>query len=147
MKKNITVFFNRILKDIRAYGLLVVIYLIYHIVTQHVFRASCPLILLTGYPCPGCGMTRAIYLTLTFQFEKAFYLNPTAFLWVAFFIYLFITRYIMGKSYKITWWLVSVVVMLTIVRYIYGMLVFYPDRIPYVHTNNNITHYLLSVFE
>jgi len=40
----------------------------------------CPLRLITGYPCPGCGGIRAMSAICTGQFEQAWLLNPIAFL-------------------------------------------------------------------
>ena len=37
---------------------------------------SCPLFLLTGWQCPFCGSTRALYSILHFDFAAAWRLNP-----------------------------------------------------------------------
>ena len=39
----------------------------------------CPIRLLTGYPCPGCGGTRAMGAICLGQFDKAWSLNPITF--------------------------------------------------------------------
>ena len=39
----------------------------------------CPFRLLTGYPCPGCGGTRAMGAICLGQFDKAWSLNPITF--------------------------------------------------------------------
>jgi hypothetical protein len=39
----------------------------------------CPVRLLTGFPCPGCGGTRAMGAISTGQFEQAWSLNPITF--------------------------------------------------------------------
>ena len=36
-----------------------------------VFGSICPLVCLTGYPCPACGLTRAGLCLLTFRFGQA----------------------------------------------------------------------------
>jgi hypothetical protein len=40
------------------------------------FTAGCPFLLVTGIPCPGCGMTRAILSALRFDFTAAFGYHP-----------------------------------------------------------------------
>ena len=40
----------------------------------------CPLRILTGYPCPGCGGTRAMGSIALGQFDQAWSFNPLAFL-------------------------------------------------------------------
>ena len=39
----------------------------------------CPMRLLTGFPCPGCGGTRAMGAICLGQFDKAWSLNPMTF--------------------------------------------------------------------
>lgn len=39
----------------------------------------CPVRLLTGYPCPGCGGTRAMGAICLGDFERAWQLNPITF--------------------------------------------------------------------
>ena len=39
--------------------------LAYGVVTHLLFDRFCPMLILTGFPCPGCGMTRALFLVLT----------------------------------------------------------------------------------
>lgn len=34
---------------------------------------SCPIKLITGFPCPGCGITRATISLFKFRFYEAFY--------------------------------------------------------------------------
>lgn len=37
---------------------------------------ACPFRMITGIPCPGCGLTTAFYKILQLKFLEAFYLNP-----------------------------------------------------------------------
>lgn len=38
--------------------------------------SACPIALLTGLPCPGCGLTRACIAALTLHWKEAFALHP-----------------------------------------------------------------------
>ena len=58
MKKNVGVILKRIGRDIRQYKWAGAAFLIYYIVVKAVFHAFCPLLILTGLPCPGCGTVR-----------------------------------------------------------------------------------------
>ncbi len=40
------------------------------------FFWRCPIQLVFGIPCPGCGMTRAAFALLRLDFAKAFYWHP-----------------------------------------------------------------------
>ena len=41
------------------------------ITLMYLFKIGCPVERLTGFPCPGCGMTRACLLTLKGRFTEA----------------------------------------------------------------------------
>lgn len=41
---------------------------------------GCPIRLLTGISCPGCGMTRALFALLRLDFSLAFDMHPLVFL-------------------------------------------------------------------
>ena len=41
---------------------------------------GCPFRLLSGISCPGCGMSRALFALLTFDFNQAFNMHPLVFL-------------------------------------------------------------------
>ncbi|MBQ9624674.1 MAG: DUF2752 domain-containing protein [Clostridia bacterium] len=39
------------------------------------FNVPCLFLYATGFPCPGCGMTRALICAIHFDFKSAFYYN------------------------------------------------------------------------
>ena len=147
MKKNLLLIFNRIWIDIKRYGPAIFMYLIYHFSALAFFKASCPLLLSIGLPCPGCGMTRAVASVIRLDFENAFYLNPVAFLIVLFLIVFFFFRYILGKESKLLNIFFWVIVALLFVRYFYGMYKWFPDRIPYVYRQKNLLRYTINLIK
>ncbi len=50
---------------------------------------GCPIKFLTGIPCPGCGMTRAILSALRLDFAEAFHFHPLFPLAPLFVLYIF----------------------------------------------------------
>lgn len=54
----------------------------YALLTHIMFDRFCPMLILTGLPCPGCGMTRALFLALSGQFERAWELQPLIYGWI-----------------------------------------------------------------
>lgn len=48
---------------------------IYLAINWH-FDIGCPILMLTGIPCMGCGMTRAAFSILKLDFKGAFYYHP-----------------------------------------------------------------------
>lgn len=51
---------------------------------------SCPFLMMTGYYCPGCGMTRLVYALVHGDVGTAFGLNPLLFLMLPVFAYLYV---------------------------------------------------------
>ncbi|BCS34274.1 membrane protein [Luteitalea sp. TBR-22] len=44
--------------------------------TQHRLTLPCPYLTLTGYACPGCGLTRSLHFLLHGDLARAFSFNP-----------------------------------------------------------------------
>ncbi len=60
----------------------------------------CPIKLITGKDCPGCGMTRAIIAALRFDFSAAFSYHPLFWLIESELIFLFVYGIIFDKKIK-----------------------------------------------
>lgn len=58
-------------------------------------KVPCPFYSFTGYLCPGCGMTRAVFALLQGDFYQAFLWNPLVYLLLFFAAQFFFT----GKIY------------------------------------------------
>ncbi len=41
---------------------------LYFLFFKYILHSMCPMVLATGYPCPGCGMTRAAFCVLRLDF-------------------------------------------------------------------------------
>lgn len=92
------------------------------LIVQLIFHTICPVAILFGIPCPGCGLTRALFSLITFHFKEAANYNLTIYLWVPFAIYLMIMRYIVQKKPAATTAITIVVSLLTIAYYIYRLI-------------------------
>lgn len=88
----------RLLKDIISIRFALLLLLCYGIITQFIFHTVCPFLILTHFPCPGCGLTRAGLMLLQGKYAQAFSYNAMIFLWMPFLIYLIIWRYLFGKK-------------------------------------------------
>ena len=101
------------------------------------FDHFCPLILLTGFPCPGCGLTRAFYAFFTLHPLEAMEYNPSYMFWMVLLLAAFVQRYIrFGSLRKFLWPLVAVS-LITIVMYVYRMICVFPGHEPMVYTQKN----------
>ncbi len=54
------------------------------------FFPACPFRLLTGFNCPGCGVTRALHQILHGHFYTAFTLNPLFLIAIPFLVFAFL---------------------------------------------------------
>lgn len=142
--RNIQVILERIWRDIKDLRAAIVALLLYNVIVRSVFHAFCPQLILTGFPCAGCGMTRAVFYILTGRFARGMQLNPAAPLWILFLACFFGNRYIRGIHPKSTQLWLGLVCFATLAIYLYRMLNFFPGEPPLVYYRNNILRRLLT---
>ena len=138
---------RRIASDIKEYGIAVVALFLYTAVSNLLFHAFCPLIIFCGLPCPGCGISRASVYFLTGRWHQAWQMNPMIFLIAAAAFYFSCSRYLFGR--KTAGIKVIVISLLALLVVVYGvrMYLYFPNRVPYVYTENNMITRLLSFFQ
>lgn len=68
------------------------ILLISYLLLSHYFHiyVVCLFKEITGFYCPGCGVTRMLYSIVTFNFYQAFRYNPLLFIFLPFGMYLYV---------------------------------------------------------
>ena len=128
----------RIGADIKNYYIAIILFAVYNVVVRRIFHAFCPFLITFGFPCAGCGMTRAIYHILIGSFRQGIQLNPAAPLWLLFFLYFFWEHYIIGRNKKCVQWCLAAVCVVTFIIYIYRMLHEFPGNPPLVYYKNNL---------
>jgi hypothetical protein len=130
---------RRIITDIKDYKIAILCIIIYTVFVKTIFHAFCPMLIMTGIPCPGCGMTRALYCLITFQLKRSISLNPAALLWLIFIAYIVWNRYILGTYNKrVTSILLAFVCIITLIIYIYRMVNCFPSYPPMVYYKDNL---------
>lgn len=135
---------RRIVSDVKQYYIAVLLLLGLNIVVRKIFHAFCPFLIVTGFPCAGCGMTRAVFHILTGNFERGMRLNPAAPLWIGWIVYFGVNRYILGKNSKWVMRLLGAVCVITFAIYLYRMLTQFPGDPPMTYYRNNmISKYML----
>ena len=94
------------------------------------FPVSCVWVALTGFPCPGCGLTRAALALLKGNFKEAFQIHP--FIYVIAVIRTFILRlsiYIKKKPKSFCKY-VLIVLIAMLCFYVYRMVFVFPGEPP-----------------
>jgi len=120
MKKRIN---NLIIRDI----VLLLILVFYYFINKHTgIFIPCIFRELTGFKCPGCGITHALFALINLNFKEAFFHNPLVFIYSP-----FICLYLIYQDYlyvyekkdkflkKIPNWFFASLIIITI---LYGVL-------------------------
>lgn len=129
---------QRIFADMKKFWPIPVMLLVLYVVLHKLEGAFCPSVIVFGLPCPGCGTVRALLYVLNGQFSEALYINPSVYLWIAFLLYIIVVRYILGKPLKYVTLLMTVIGVVMVIRFGYGMYMYYPTRPPFAYTGGNV---------
>ena len=79
-------------KFIISAAYLIIILLFYH------FKVGCIFQTFLGIPCPGCGMTRAFFSLIRFNFIDAFKFHPMIYAMPLLYIYFWTNGKLFGKT-------------------------------------------------
>ncbi len=129
--------FHILIDDIRNNYKGIIIVILYLIITHLLFGYVCPLRLLTGLPCPGCGLTRAGISMILFDFNKVFYYNPIIIPIALIIIYCVFMRYILGRRILYFNILVIGVLSMLFIYYLYRMITLFPYHKPMEYYKDN----------
>lgn len=133
LKEYLKIFTNFIKKA----WLILIALIAYILLTNHFFHTSCPIKLIFGLPCPGCGMSRACLSALSFHFIKAFkYHAFFIMIPILAFVIIFKERPNINKIYKSKiFWIILLI--LFIAYFIMRMIIIRPE-IPLDYYENNL---------
>lgn len=132
--------FLKILTDLKTGGwVAAVIAATYFGFLRKYLYSICPVVMITGYPCPSCGMTRAGIMLLHFQFKEAFTFHPFIYFFVIWIAAFCINRYLFFR--RITPWLkwsAGIGIMAMTIFYIWRMYHFFPGDPPMSYYDGNL---------
>ena len=81
----------RLIKVIRRDILLLLVLIGYYLLNKYTgFSIPCPFYHITGYLCPGCGITRALFALMQLKFHEAITYNLLVVIYTPFIIAYFI---------------------------------------------------------
>lgn len=128
----------RIWKDIKDLWVVAAALIIYSVFMNLVFHAFCPMVIVTGFPCPGCGMTRALFYLMTGRIGESVRMNPMGIPIACLVVYYCFNRYFLGRKAKGMKFLIGMAMVLLLLGFGLRMYLYFPDREPYVYTERNI---------
>lgn len=147
MKKGLYAAAARLWKDIKDYRWFIMGLLAYDLLVQLVFHEFCPMVIVTGLPCPGCGMTRAVFYFATGQFARGWEMNPLGILWLALILYFIVMRYFLGKKPKGVLQIGGVLAACMLLYYGYRMYRYFPGDAPICYTEGNLLERIFSEYQ
>jgi len=141
---------KKLLDDIKSARWAIILIIAYFALFRRIIYTICPVVLLTGYPCPGCGLTRATIKLLKFDFYGAWQMHPFIYVIVILAMFFCINRYFLDNKYlKILKTGVIIASVAMIAFYIWRMMTMFPEVAPMTYYYNNclkkILYYLINL--
>ena len=65
-----------LLQDLWNIRIAILVFAIYFVIGRKFLYSLCPMVIMTGFPCPGCGLTRAMFMVLRGDFAGAWKMHP-----------------------------------------------------------------------
>lgn len=139
----------RVKKDITELKWAIIAVIAYFVLSQKFWDSVCPMVYITGFPCPSCGLTRAGLAVLHLDFAKAWNMHPFIYpigFWIAAAAY---QRYFQGR-YKLSSRLKTaggILIIGLILFYIYRIYVYFPDKQPMTYNYNNLLYHIWRILK
>lgn len=113
-------------------------------VSRFLFHTVCPMVMVTGFPCPACGLTRAFRALVTGHFTEAFSIHPFIYPIVVFALFLLVWRYYFQKGLRPFVKYIIFLMIAMVVYYIYRMVRYFPGNPPISYYYDSILGRIFS---
>lgn len=132
-------------RDIRNYWIGGAVFAGYFLIGRFFLYSLCPMVVLTGFPCPACGMTRAVLSVLRGNFEAAWQLHPFSYVFLLLAAVFAVRRYFLKKDERCLVKYAAAAVIGMILFYIYRMVRFFPGEAPMNYYYGSLIYRIFSV--
>ena len=137
---------KKVIDDIKSAKWAIMLIIAYFVLFRRYIYTICPVVLMTGYPCPGCGMTRAALRLLRFDFLGAWEMHPFIYAVVILMIMFGVNRYLLNEKYNCQLKVIIIFIAFAmIVFYIWRMYTMFPTTTPMTYYNGNCMRRLLNL--
>ena len=116
------------------------------IIFLFITKFTCLIKLITGFPCPACGITRAYISLLHFRFEDAFNFNPLFWFIPPIVLFIIISEKPLFHSPKKQFLFFTIVFLIILSVYLYRMIKLFPTLPPMDYNKNSLLYNLFSKF-
>lgn len=145
-EENMKKAFQNIINFSIQFNIPICLFGLYVLITHTFGWQNCIIKLTIGFPCPGCGMSRAMFALLQFDFVKAFEYNPFIFALPLFILGIAFKHLSIVKKIVNNKWvgigLVGLVLLVYILRFVYV----YP-KVPMDYYKQNLFALFISLFK
>lgn len=139
---------KKFLDDIKSARWAIILIIAYFAFLKNYLYTICPVVLLSGYPCPGCGMTRAMFKVLRLDFAGAWEMHPFIYPIGILFLSFGISRYFLNGNYmKYVKIFMTVIAVGMVLFYIYRMITLFPDVSPMTYYYGNYFNRLMNLIQ
>ncbi len=130
-------------KDIKDVKWAIIIIIAYFALGRYFLYSLCPMVMVTGLPCPGCGLTRAGFALLRLDLAGAYRIHPFIYPIAGYIAVFGWNRYIMGRRMgkKLKAGL-TVLMVLVILFYGWRMWMYFPGEPPMSYYERNLLRFL-----
>ncbi len=130
-------------KDIKDIKWAIIIIIAYFALGRYFLHSLCPMVMVTGLPCPGCGLTRAGFALLRLDLAGAYRIHPFIYPIAGYIAVFGWNRYIMGRRMgkKLKAGL-TVLMVLVILFYGWRMWMYFPGEPPMSYYERNLLRFL-----
>lgn len=142
--KRIKEAFKLLGKDLWTLRWVIVVFIAYFFVGKNFLYSLCPTVVITGFPCPGCGMTRAVFAVLRGDFVRAWQLHPFVYVLIIYVVTFAFRRYILQKEVKSMAKYLIVIAVAMIGYYIFRMVKYFPQEAPMTYYYGSILYRLIN---
>ncbi len=135
------------LKDIMSAKWAIIVIVACFVFLKNFLHSLCPMVLFTGLPCPGCGMTRAGYKVLCLDFAGAWRIHPFIYAVIVLAVVFAVERYIVqSKSMTGFKWCAVAAMTGLIIFYVWRMIHFFPSVEPMTYYRYNLIQRIHEMF-
>lgn len=138
--------FRLFTNDIRNSKWAIAAVIAYFVLSRSFFYSICPMVSFTGFPCPACGLTRAGFAVLRFDFAGAWRMHPFIYPIIFLIFLFFVNRYFLyGRKGRKLRKIAFIILTAMILFYIWRMYRYFPGEPPMSYYRHNVIQRILHI--